>query len=139
MSTLLEIFVRPIVPSEEQRFKHLMQTHHYLGVLPKISETIWYVATHGDTWVALLTFSASALKCSARDRWIGWNLRYQYDRLKLITNNSRFLILPDWHLPNLASRVLSLCQKRLPTDWQKTFGHPLLLLDIILPKNWTVV
>ena len=106
-----------------------MQEHHYLGSLPKISETLWYVAAWRDQWVALLSFSASALKCAARDRWIGWNLRHQYDRLKLIVNNSRFLILPDWHLPNLGSRILSLCQKRLDTDWQKVFGHPLVLIE----------
>jgi hypothetical protein len=124
-----EVIVRPVFPIEEPRFQFLMQKHHYLGALPKISETIWYVATVGDSWVALLSFSAAALKCSVRDRWIGWNLRYQYDRLKLITNNSRFLILPDWHLPNLASRVLSLSQKRLPSDWQRVFGHSLILLE----------
>jgi len=106
-----------------------MQEHHYLGALPKISETLWYVATVADQWVALVSFSAAALKCSARDRWIGWNFRHQYDRLKLLTNNSRFLILPDWHFPNLASRILSLCQKRLPTDWQALFGHPVVLLE----------
>jgi hypothetical protein len=126
---LSEVIVRPVFPIEEPRFQFLMQKHHYLGALPKISETIWYVATVGDSWVALLSFSAAALKCSVRDRWIGWNLRYQYGRLKLITNNSRFLILPDWHLPNLASRVLSLSQKRLPSDWQRVFGHSLILLE----------
>jgi len=41
-----------------------------------------------------LSFSASALKCAARDRWIGWSFRQQYARLKLVVNNSRFLILP---------------------------------------------
>lgn len=106
-----------------------MQEHHYLGSLPKISETLWYVAVWRDQWVALVSFSASALKCAARDRWIGWDLRHQYDRLKLIVNNSRFLILPDWHIPNLGSRILSLCQKRLDTDWQKAFGHPVVLLE----------
>jgi len=106
-----------------------MQEHHYLGALPKISETLWYLATLGDQWIALLSFSAPALKCSARDRWIGWNFRHQYDRLKLLTNNSRFLILPDWHFPNLASRILSLSQKRLPADWQAVFGHPIVLLE----------
>jgi len=49
--------------------------------------------------------------------------------LKLVVNNSRFLILPDWHIPNLGSRVLSLCHKKLPTDWQNIFGHPVLLLE----------
>jgi hypothetical protein len=124
-----EILVRPVRPFEEQRYQELMQEHHYLGSLPKISETLWYVALWSDQWVALLSFSASALKCTARDRWIGWNFRLQYDRLKLIVNNSRFLILPDWHLRNLGSRILSLCQRRLDTDWQKTFGHPVVLLE----------
>ena len=27
--------------------------------------------------------------------WIGWDFRSQYGRLRLIANNSRFLILPD--------------------------------------------
>jgi hypothetical protein len=106
-----------------------MQEHHYLGSLPKISETLWYIALWCDQWVALLSFSAAALKCTARDRWIGWNFRHQYDRLKLIVNNSRFLILPDWHVSNLGSRILSLCQKRLNADWQKVFGHPVVLLE----------
>ena len=90
-----------------------MQLHHYLGALPKISETLWYAATLNSDWIALISFSAPALKCTPRDRWIGWNFRHQYDRLKLVTNNSRFLILPEWHVPNLASRILSLCRKRV--------------------------
>ncbi len=53
---LSEVFVRPILPSEEQRYNHLMQEHHYLGALPKISETLWYVAVHGEQGVALLKF-----------------------------------------------------------------------------------
>jgi len=127
--TLSEVLVQPIHRSEEQRFQKLMQEHHYLGALSKISETLWYAATVAGQWVALLSFSAPALKCSARDRWIGWNFRHQYDRLKLVTNNSRFLILPDWHFPNLASRILSLCQKRLSTDWYAVFGHPIVLIE----------
>ena len=129
MLNLLKVLVRPVRSLEQKRFQKLMQQHHYLGALPKISETLWYVATLGDQWIALLSFSAAALKCSARDRWIGWDFRHQYDRLKLITNNSRFLILPDWHFPNLASRILSLSQKRLPIDWQTAFGHPIVLLE----------
>ena len=115
--------------SEESRFLALMQAHHYLGSLPKIGETLWYVATYLGEWVALLSFSAAAWKCAVRDRWIGWDFRHQYDRLNLIANNSRLLILPDWHQPNLGSRTLSLCERRLPADWQGHLGHPLLLLE----------
>jgi hypothetical protein len=103
--------VCPIQKDDELRYRSLMAEHHYLGDLSKISHTLWYVATYEKTWVALLSFSASALKCGVRDQWIGWDFRNQYGRLKLIANNSRFLILPEWHYPNLASKILALCQK----------------------------
>lgn len=106
-----------------------MESYHYLGSLPKIGNTLWYVAVCGGEWTALLSFSACALKCAPRDGWIGWSFRHQMDRLSLIANNSRFLILPDWHIPNLASRVLSLCQRRIQNDWVEHFGFPLLLLE----------
>jgi hypothetical protein len=128
---LKELRVRPVEGSEEQRHQELMAAHHYLGFLPKIGETLWYVATYRNDWVALLTFSAAAWKCAVRDRWIGWDFHHQYDyeRLRLIANNSRFVILPDWHRPNLGSKILSLCQKRLAHDWQERFGHRLVLLE----------
>lgn len=132
---LQAIIVRPVIGSEEPDFKKLMQAHHYLGSLPKIGETIWYVATLHDEWVALLSFSSAALKCSVRDQWIGWDYRHQYDRLHLITNNSRFLILPNWHYPNVASRILSLSQRRLASDWQQRFNHPLLLLETFVDPS----
>lgn len=126
---LSEILVGPVRCGDESRYQALMRQHHYLGALPKISETLWYVATWHEQWIALLSFSASALKCAARDHWIGWDLRHRYSRLKLVVNNSRFCILPDWHLSNLGSRILSLCQKRLARDWEETFGHRVLLLE----------
>jgi hypothetical protein len=106
-----------------------MQEHHSLGSLPKIGETLWYIASWGEEWVALLSFSASALKCAARDGWIGWDFRQRYSRLKLVVNHSRFLILPDRHVSNLGSRVLSLCARRLRSDWEEGFGHGVVLLE----------
>lgn len=126
---LKQICVRPVSAGEEPRYRELMQQHHYLGDLAKIGHTLWYVATYEQEWMALLSFSASALKCAARDRWIGWDFRHQYGRLKLIANNSRFLILPDWHRPNLGSRVLALCERRIGADWLLHFDQPLLLLE----------
>lgn len=112
-----------------------MQTHHYLGALAPIGETIRYIALWQDQWLGLITFSSAALKCSARDQWIGWRYRYQFDRTHLLTNNSRFLILPPYHYPNMATRLLSLCQRRLPTDWIAHFKHPLLLLETFVDPS----
>lgn len=126
---LREVVLQPVAAAEEARFQSLMDAHHYLGALPKIGHTLWYVATWQDQWLALLSFSAAAWKCAARDAWIGWDFRYQYDRLHLIANNSRFLILPEHHVANLASRVLALSERRLASDWPARFGYPLLLLE----------
>ena len=69
---LHEITVHPVTASEEVHFQALMQAHHYLGALPKIGHTLWYVVRCRDQWLALLSFSAPAWKCAARDNWIGW-------------------------------------------------------------------
>lgn len=126
---LSEIRVRRVGRGEEERYQEQMARHHYLGGLAKIGETAWYVATWQEQWVAQLTLSASALKCGVRDRWIGWDFRSQYGKLKLIANNSRFLILPGWNRPNIGSRVLSLTERRVAADWEERFGHRLLLLE----------
>ena len=135
MLNLSQIVVRPVLPSEEVAFQEMMQQHHYLGSLPKIGNTLWYVATFNDKWLGLLSFSAAALKCGVRDRWIGWGYRLQYDRLHLVANNSRFLILPNCHFKNLATKILSLCRKRIQKDWQERFGFPILMLETFVDPS----
>ena len=123
MVALSEVVVDLVAAHDEARFRALMQAHHYLGALPGIGETLRYVAHHRGQWLALVVFSAPALKCAARDRWIGWSFGVQFDRLHLLTNNSRFLLLPGAPR-NLGSRVLSLCTRRLVSDWPARFAHP---------------
>ena len=94
------------------------------------------MATWQGPWLALLVISAAAWKGAARDRWIGWDRRYQYDRLHLMANNSRFLILPEGRRPNLASRVLGLCERRVAADWQARFGYPLWLLETFVDPRF---
>jgi hypothetical protein len=133
---LRAVSVRLVAASEERRFQELLDAHHYLGSLPKIGHTLWYVAAWHDRWLALLIFCAAAWKCAARDRWIGWDFRHQYDRLHLLANNARFLILPGQHYPNLASRVLALCERRLQQDWSVRFGHPVWLLETFVDPRY---
>ena len=148
--SLSEVVVDIVVPEQEARFRALMQAHHYLGALPKIGETLWYVAHLNGTWLALAVFSAAALKCRARDAWVGWDFRTQYGRLHLVSNNTRLLLLPGRRHRNLGSRVLGLCARRIVRDWPARFGHPLLLLETFVDParfhgtvyraaNWRVV
>jgi len=78
-----QLIVRPVNKLEEPRYRELMQRYHYLGDSAKIGHTLWYVATYGEEWAALLSYSAAAWKCGVRDCWIGWDFRHQYDRLNL--------------------------------------------------------
>ncbi len=64
---LNEISVRPISKNEEAKYQQLMEMHHYLGAIPKIGETLWYVGICIEQWIALISFSAAAFNCAARD------------------------------------------------------------------------
>ncbi len=82
----------------------------------------------GGQYLALIAFGVAALHLKARDRWIGWSPRQRARRLRLVANNSRFLVLPEREkLPNLASRVLGLVLRRLSDDWLKLHGKPILV------------
>lgn len=115
---------------ERRRFQKLLRKHHYLGGLRAVGEQLYYAAVDAKgNWLALLLFSAAAKHLKHRDQWIGW-IRAQRDRrLSLVVNNSRFLILPQAHIPNLGSRVLRLALDRLSADWQARYGHPVLVVE----------
>jgi hypothetical protein len=119
---LSEIYVRPVMRQEEAHFQELMRSHHYLGAMPKISETLWYVALFRGQWAALLSFSAAALKCAPRDRWIGWDCRHQYARLKLVTNNGRYPVPSLSVLRDLLIRVDPAQLDQALQKWNQVYG-----------------
>lgn len=123
------VSVRLVRSEERVRWRQLMNTHHYLGFRSIVGESLWYVATCGEQWVALLAWGAAALKCGARDAWIGWTPALKFRRLYLLANNVRFLILPGPHPAHLASQVLARNVQRLSADWERYYGHPLLLVE----------
>jgi hypothetical protein len=54
----------------------------------------------------------------------------------LVVNNSRFLVLAErQRYPNLASRVLGLCLRRLSADWQERWGHPVLVVESFVDES----
>jgi hypothetical protein len=134
-ANVASLTVRPVRCEERARWRQLMNAHHYLGFRPIVGQSLWYVATCEEQWVALLGWGAAALKCAPRDAWIGWTPRLKFRRLHLLANNARFLILPQWHLPNLASHVLALNLQRLSQDWERYYGHPLLLVETFVDAS----
>ncbi len=132
------IEVRPILPEEKTRWDELMKAHHYLGFGNLIGEGIRYVAVYQDYWLALLGWASAALCCGPRDKWIGWSSKFRQQRLFLVANNVRFLILPFVRIPNLASKILSINIKRLSGDWQERFNHPIALAETFVDPKYFV-
>lgn len=111
------------------RARRLLGQHHYLGDVRAVGEQLWYAITAGGIWLGVLVFCAASRRLRARDQWIGWSEEQRRRRLPLVVNNCRFLLLPDKTFPNLASRSLSLCLRRLSVDWQARYGHPVVLVE----------
>jgi hypothetical protein len=46
-----------------------------------------------------------------------------------VVNNSRFLILKEFQVPNLASRLMKLGLQRLNSDWEQAYHHGVLIAE----------
>jgi hypothetical protein len=95
-----------------------------------VGRQLRYVAVGADgRWLALLTWSTAALHLRHRDAWIGWNETQRRKRLRLVVNNSRYALLQAQRYPNLATRVMGLCLRRVAVDWEQAFGHRVLAAE----------
>jgi len=129
-AVLDQIVVRLMEPQEQERWNQLVCQFHYLKNAHLVGERLCYVVEQGDQWLALLGWSAAAYHIAARDQWIGWNDNQRRGRLPLVANNARFCLLTrPGQYPNLASRAMSLNLARLSEDWQKAYGHPVVLVE----------
>lgn len=135
LAPLRSVEVRLCQRGEVQRLKSLLRAHHYLGFRGVVGESLAYVAEAQSQWLAVFLWAAAALKCRPRDAWIGWHPTVAWQRLHLVANNVRFLILPGVRVPNLASHVLGLCARRLCADWQQVWGHPILLAETFVDPS----
>ena len=137
--SLAEVVVRLVRPDERIKWDVLMDQHHYLGFKRFAGRGLRYVAEWRGHWIALAGWQAAALKCAARDRWIGWRGKKMFKRLHLIANNTRFLVLGERGVfANLGSCMLSAMVRRLSDDWLQQYGHRLLAVESFVdPAKFT--
>jgi hypothetical protein len=133
---LQRVRIRLLHDTERPTFDRLLTEKHYLHDPVLTGQSLRYVAELDGQWVALIAFSAAALHLKAREHWIGWSPRQRARRLPLVVNNSRYLVLAERHrYPNLASRVLGLCLRRLSADWQQRWKHPVLVVESFVDES----
>ncbi len=118
------------------RFAAALAKFHYLGYRGTVGENLQYTVTDKDNrLLACLLFGSAAWKCKPRDQFIGWAPEQRPRNLHLITNNTRFLILPFVRVPHLASCILGRVLRRLSLDWQNKYGHPILMVETFVERE----
>lgn len=118
------------------RFAAALAEFHYLGFRGTVGENLRYTVTDGrGQLLACLLFGAAAWKCRARDEFVGWTPEQRQRHLHLITNNTRFLILPFVRVPHLASWTLGSVMRRLSADWEKKYGHGIALVETFVERD----
>lgn len=131
-----QINVRMLEESERARFDGLLEERHYLKSARVGGRSLRHVAELNGEWIALICFSGAAPHLAGREAWIGWSPTQRARRLGFVVNNSRYLLLPDRHVyPNLGSKVLSLCLKRLSADWERIWGQPVLAVESFVDEH----
>jgi hypothetical protein len=123
------LVVRPIAQEERLGWRLFIDRYHYLGDCTLVGEHLLYAAFLGRELVALLAWASAALHAPWREQYIGWDEDSKRQRLHLVANNVRFLVLPWVKVPHLASKILATNLRRLSADWQRARGHPVYLAE----------
>ena len=113
----------------EKLWNEYVERYHYLKFGTVVGPQIKYFVELAEEPVACLSFGGAAWKVEARDQWIGWTLEQRRSRLRFVVNNTRYLLFPWIQVKNLASRILGIAAKRLPTDWHNRYGYRPVLLE----------
>jgi hypothetical protein len=123
--------------SEASRtWNELMERYHYLGSGPLCGAQLRYlIGSEKHGWIGALSFSGAAWSVQARDQWIGWSRALREKNLNQVVANSRFLIVPQWKVPHLASHVLGVVVKRLRADWRGRYGYEPVLVETFIDKE----
>jgi hypothetical protein len=122
--------VSPATEALLEWFDQTLNDRHYLGAGRPVGDSLRQVVQRNGQPVALLVWGPACYALKDRDLWIGWSANQRVERLKLIVQNRRFLLLtPKGEAPNLASQVLAAALRTLPGQWLERFGYRPLLAE----------
>ena len=124
------VTVRVAAAAEIAWFDTQLTERHYLGAGRSVGDYLRQIVTVRGQVAALLVWGPACYALKDRDRWIGWSANQRVERLKLIVQNRRFLVLGEkGRSPNLASQAMGAALRALPAQWQEVFGYRPLLAE----------
>jgi hypothetical protein len=116
--------------TENEWFDAQMGQHHYLGAGRAVGDYLRQIVEADGRPVALLVWGPACYALKDRDLWISWSAPQRVERLKLVVQNRRFLLLTEkGQSPNLASQALAAALRALPQQWRERFGYRPLLAE----------
>ena len=131
-----DVTVRLARPHERPAWDRLRNEPHDLGYQQFAGRGLRYVAAWRGQWVALAGWQTGVFQGKPRDPRLGWSKKLQFQRLHLIGNHTRFLILlAAQGCRNLGSSGLGANLQRLSADWQAEWGHPLELAESLVDPS----
>lgn len=120
------IEIRQVRRTDDEPLVHsLIEHHHYLAYVHPVGEHLEYLVTARGRPVACFVWSSAPRHLGPRDRFIGWSKDARKANIRLVAYQSRFLILPWVHVPHLASHLLGCMARRLSSDWERVYAHPI--------------
>lgn len=114
---------------EMRMWNELMINEHPQGAGPLVGRQFRYLIRSAHGWLGGIGFASAALQLADRDNWIGWDAEQRQEYLHFVISMSRFLIRPNLHCSNLASKVLSMSLSRLPIDFEEKYKYQPLLVE----------
>lgn len=124
------LVVRLSTSAEEAELAALLDERHYLGADRPVGDHLRQVITRAGQRIAILAWGPACYALKDRERWIGWDATRRVERLSLVVQNRRFLLLVDrGQAPNLASQALAAAVRALPGHWLERFGYRPLLAE----------
>jgi hypothetical protein len=133
-SRAIELIV-PKSAEENKRWRSYLEHYHTLGYVRGNGVSIRYLIVSGEAELGCMQFASAAWSLEDRDNWIGWNRIEKVSNLRLIANNSRFLLLPWARMPSLASRALGRAARQIQGDWLRTYGYAPALLETFVDSS----
>lgn len=122
--------VREAETRERERFEALLIEKHPQRAPMRVGQELRMVIEQGGEWVAVLLWTSGCQRLQDRDEWIGWTNTQRSERLKLVVQLRRYLLLhPAGTRPNLASEALAAAVRALPELWKERFGFEPALLE----------
>jgi hypothetical protein len=136
LRTLMPLEIRQVRRTKEERlFNGLLQRYHYLGYTQPVGEQLKYLVCADDRPVACVAWSSPPWHMGPRDRFIGWSPTVRRQNLHLLAYNTRYLILPWITVRHLASHILGRVARRISTDWEALYGHPVHYLETFVDRE----